>query len=189
MKLTKKWLEENNACQSSYDYVIKNGYIGLNYDDAINKAMAENRFSDANWYIVRLMTRLQKVEYAVYAARQVLHLYEEKYLTDNRPRMAIEATEAYMRNPCKKTRQNAVYAADAAYSAYNAAGAAAGAAAAYSAYNAVYSVYAADAAYSAYAAAAYATAAYATAAAYSAGAINLKPKIINNGLDILKKGK
>ncbi len=185
MKITQEWLESKNACSPSLKHVIKNNYIGLKIKDFISKLMSENRFSDANWLIVRCMDKSQNVKYAIFAAEQVLHIFEAKYPDDKRPRSAIEAAKRYLENPCKETRG----AADAAYAAaYAAADAAAGAGAAAGAAG-TYAADAADAAYAAYAAAAYAAAAAYTAdadAAYAADARKkVQTKILNYGLTLI----
>ena len=58
-------------------------------------------------------TKEHSVRLAVYAARQVLSIYEEEYPGDDRPRRAIEAAEAYLKDPSNKTARaaRAVYAA------------------------------------------------------------------------------
>ena len=86
--------------------------------------------------------------WAIYCAEAVLHIFEDKYPDDDRPRKAIEAAKNYLKHPTEENRNaaNAAY-AYAAYTAYDDA--------AYAAYDAAY--------YAAYYAAAYA--AYAAAAA------------------------
>ena len=76
--------------------------------------------------------------YAIYCAEAVLHIFEEKYPNDNRPRKAIEAAKEYLKHPTEENKQAAyAYAAaayDAAYAAYDAAAYAAYDAAAYATY-------------------------------------------------------
>ena len=143
------------------------------------------------WYAEEISRSKTQIQFAILCAEKVLHIYEEKYPQDNRPRKAIEAAK-----DCLNTRfysdytiDDAVYVADvtdadnaaeaaanaaeaAAYGAANAAEAAAyGAAhAAYAAANAAYG--AANAAYGAHAANAAAHAAYAAAHAANAAAAN-----------------
>ncbi len=85
-------------------------------------------------------TKEDSVNLAIYAAELVIDIYEKKYPNDDRPRKAIEAAKAYLKNPSDAAADAAyaAYAADAAYAAAYAARAAARAAA-----------YAADAAYAA----------------------------------------
>jgi transcription termination factor NusB len=110
-------------------------------------------------------TKIDSVEMAIYAAELVIDHYEKDYPNDSRPRQAIEAAKAYLKDP---TTANAA-AHDAAAAAHAAAYAAHDAAAA--AYAAAYAAHAAAAAaYAAYAAHAAADAAHAAAAAAHAAA-------------------
>ena len=51
------------------------------------------------------------VSYAVYAAEQVIDIYEKKYPDDKRPRKAIEAAKACIKNPSAKNKEAAGWAA------------------------------------------------------------------------------
>jgi len=88
--------------------------------------------------------------YAIFAAEQVLGIYEKKYPEDGRPRKAIEAAKAWIKNPFEETKK-AAYAADAAaraaaHAAARAAADAVARAAARAAADAAYAAYAAYAA-------------------------------------------
>jgi len=95
-----------------------------------------------NWLICRLFpTRKMKVQYAIFAARQVLDIWEAKYPNDKRPRLAIEAAEVCLKSPTTKNKSACSVAYRAAYSAASAADSSADSAAesaAYSAYSAAY---------------------------------------------------
>jgi hypothetical protein len=178
MKISIKWLEEINACYDGISWFKKQfkkqkaaEIEGL---DVVEKLIDEKRLPWANWLIVRLMTRKQKVQYAVFAAEQVINLFEKKYPDDKRPRKAIEAAKTWISDPSEENRRAADAAAD-AYAAY-AAYADADAYAAYAAYAAA----TADATYAAYAATA-AAAAYAAAAADA-----MRVKILEHGIKLLR---
>ena len=133
-----------------------------------------------NWFIARVLERPDKIKYAVYAAALVLHIYEDRYPEDKRPRMAIAAARRYLKNPTEKNKA-------AAYAAYIATDAAA-----YAVYTAAdpaaYAAYiAADAAADTVAAVAADAATYAAAdaAADAAGATNTRKEI---QIKILKYG-
>jgi hypothetical protein len=144
--------------------------------------MKHDKLDWANWLIVRIMTYKQYVSYAVFSAESVLDIYEKKYPNDNRPRKAIEAAKLCVKSPTKKNKDAADAAANAASAAASAAANAAYAAyAASAAANTANTAYAADAA--AYAASAAASAAYAADAADA----EMKIKILNYGLKLLKK--
>ena len=178
MKITKEWLKKQNACKPGYDWFIRQ--YDTDHELVIASLMKIDRFDWANWLIVRLMDKAQKVKYACHAARLVLPIYEEYKPGDDRPRKAIEAAES---GDAARAATAANAAAAAAYDAYDAAAAAYdAAAAAYAAATA-----AATAAYAAYAYAAAAAYDAATAAAYAYdAATETKTKIINYGLSLIK---
>jgi hypothetical protein len=188
MIVTVKWLKEQNACEPGVNRFLKLYDKQEELKKVINEHIKDNTLDWANWLIVQKMTHKQQIRYAIFAAEQVLYLYEEKHPDDKRPRQAIEAAKAVLKKNNVKTRE-AAYAA--AYDAANAAAYAAYAAAyaAYAAANAAtYAAYAAyDAAYDAANAAANA-AAYA-AATYAAATYAMKIKILKYGLKLIYKEK
>lgn len=172
MIISEKWLTKNKACSNGIEW-----FIAQQEKDGVNvvrKLMAEKRLDWANWLIVRIMSYRQYVAYAIYAAEQVIEIYEKQHPADTRPRTAIEAVKKYLENPSKKNRAAVKAAAKAAYAAY-----------------------AADATiyYAAYAAAKAADAAIYYAAAYAADAVDaadyaadaaMKTKILEYGLGLLE---
>lgn len=187
MKITKEWLVDYNACRSGTEWFIKQRASKL--DIVVMKLLKKNRFDWANWVLVRFMSHTQKVTYAAFAAKQVLHSFEEKYPNDKRPRKAIKAALRFVEQPPLENQNviNAVIsAAISVIAAY-----AVSAVSIPSAY-AAYAVYITIAAYIAYAASA-AYIAYAAYAAYSAYVVSItnammKRKIIVYGLKLLAKG-
>jgi len=190
MEITNEWLKSKNPCSDGYGWFLDSKKTDL--CEILDSLLLENHFDWANWVIVRKMNKKQKVQYAIFAAEVALGVYEKEYPENDKPRKAIEASKAYLKNPCVKTK-DAAYAADAAV---DAAVDAANAAAAYAAnpaaaYADVDAAYAASAAvYAAvYAAAAYADADGYAAAAYAANADandGIQTKIIEYGKSILK---
>ena len=165
---TIKELQKMNACEEGVQWLKKNKKTTL--EKTINDADYEG-LKYASWYITHKLDSIDCIKYAVFAAKKVLHIYEEKYPDNKHPRDAIEAAEKYIKKPTQKNARAAYAAADAvaADTAY--------AAAAYT----VYFVYAA-AAYTAYAAAD----AAAEAAAYAATRVDTLLEILNYGLELLK---
>ena len=164
--ITVKWLESINACGEAVEV-----FADQNEKDALKVLglmIKQKKLSWANWLIVRLMTYKKYVSYAVYAAEQVINIYEKRHPGDNRPREAIKAAKRCIKNPSRENKAAAV----------------------------AYAVADADdpAAYAAYAAA-YATVAYAGAdaayaAAYAVGAADadkMKIKILRYGIKLLRK--
>ena len=124
MKITKKWLKEQGACSEGVDWFMAFGKTDS--VDVISGLLEAERFNWANWLIVRLLNRKDKIRYAIFAAEQVIFLFEKKCPKDKRPRNAIDAAKAVLKKDTKETRAAAMAAALAAG---DAAGAAAGAAA------------------------------------------------------------
>ena len=199
--LSVKYLKSIHACSGAVEEFA--AQPERNTEKILLLMIKQEKLDWINWLICRLFpTKKMKVQYAIFAARQVLDIYEAKYPDDQRPRLAIEAAEAYLKAPTKRNKSaadsagySADRAADSAYSAYRSGYSAYGAAdsaysaysAADSAYRAAYSAYsayrAADSAYSAYRAADNVYSAY--RAADSVGYKKMQLKIIQYGLKLL----
>ena len=176
MKITTEWLNTQNACKSGINW-----FSNQQETDPIkvlNKLIDDDKREWANWLICKLFNRKQRIQYAVFAAEQVIDIFEKKYPEDKRPRLSIEATKKCLEDDSLENRN-----ASAAYDAYDAASAAA-------AYAADAAAAYADAAASAAAAAAYAAyaAAYAAAAAAYTTKKEMQIKILNYGIELLKGG-
>jgi len=136
MKITLNWLKKHGACSASMEMFAAQPERDA---AAIVKLLREQNTDWANWLICRMLTRKQKIQFAVFAAEQVLPIFEVKYPDDSRPRLAIEAAKNVIdRNTIKNRSAAASCAADAAaaratayaYAAADVASAAAAAAAA-----------------------------------------------------------
>ena len=198
-KLSFKWLEKHDACRPCIkEFKEQNETDPIKILDLLKKA---KRFKDANWLICRLFNKKQCIQYAIFAAEQVINIYTNEYPNDDRPQLAIDAAKKVLNNPSKKNdvaaASKAAYAASkAAYAASNAASEAAAYAASNAAYTAATAAYAAsDAAYAAAYAATTVDAAHAAAcAAYTAAHVTdvsaakqkMLNKIINYGISLLK---
>ncbi len=113
--ITLKWLQSEGACKESLEAWQKE--TDHNTFATLNRLVVKNP-EWGNWLICRIMNKKQAVQYAIFAAEQVIDIYEGKYPNDKRPRNAIEAAKAYLKNPSKKTKAYAAAAyaaADAAY--------------------------------------------------------------------------
>ena len=92
------------------------------------KLTTTKELSCPDWYIDDKKRRRVQVQFAVLCAESVLHIYENQYPDDNRPRKAIEAAQNYLKKPSNAAAYAAYEAAKAAYAAiaaYEAANAAA----------------------------------------------------------------
>ena len=128
MNITQKKLKDWSACTDGYKWacgILNNKPMEVK---KFLKITSDHRLDWANWVIVRVMTYDQYVSYAVYAAEQVIDIYEKEYPNDKRPRLAIEAAKKCI--GLKGAARDAARAAgDAARDAAGAAAWAAGAAA------------------------------------------------------------
>ena len=179
VNITTQWLEKRNACPDAVQWVDeqpdKNEFV------LIDAAMRIDRFDWAIWYISQRLNKRDRVKLTVFAARQILIIYEKNHPDDNRPRKAIESAERYIKKQSLKNKKSAAAAAYAASAAvYTAAVYAADVAAGHAASAAVYAAAAA-----AYDAADAAASAYDDAAAAYA---KLKKGIIDYGVSLIKGG-
>ena len=96
--ITIKWLENKNACSEAIQLFKENS---INDPIEIIKYFIKKKehLDWGNWLIVRIFNKKQKVQYAVFAAKQVISIYERKYPNDDRPRKAIQAAKEYLKYP------------------------------------------------------------------------------------------
>jgi hypothetical protein len=188
-----EFLKDRDACKEGIKYFEEEIKEPITARELIEKLLAADdggKIWWANWLLVRLFGREQAIAYSVFAAEQVLPIFEQEYPNDKRPRKAIEAAKQVVLNDTEENRKIAVNAANAAANATNAANAANAAAdaAAYAVYAAAYAAAnAANAAYVAdYAAYAVAYAANAADAANAAGGKEMLLKIISFGIGLLE---
>ena len=161
-------LTDLSACEEAIDWFVENCEDNCSTEEAVDtliKSKHKQAFEWSNWLMVRLLNDANKIKYAVFAAREVLPIFEKRYPKDLRPRLALEAAEKFISDPSEINKDTACAAADAVRAARAAACAAcADAAAAYAAH-----------------AAASAAAAYAD--------VNITKKIVQYGLKLLKEQK
>jgi hypothetical protein len=186
MKITSKKIRALDPCNDGWKWYSKNASHITDLKKLLRVVDAKN--SDwCRWLFTRLMTKKQRIEIAVFSAKQVLDVYERRYPNDKRPRDAINAAKAVLKNDTEENRSAAYAAAYAAYYAADAVDAARTAAhAADAAYAAAYAANAARAVNSA-SAAANAAAAYAANAAKNKKKI--REKIYLKAVSILNKRK
>lgn len=112
-----------NACQDAIQWLNKQSTN--DFYELFELAKNENHLDWANWYIAQIMTKEQRMKYAIFAAELVLHIFTEKYPDDKRPENGIKAIRAYLENPTAGNKRAAAYAAVVNAAAYGAAYAAA----------------------------------------------------------------
>ncbi len=163
MKITKEWLEQNNACLAGKEWFLSQAETDLRV--VVRGLIKEGKFKWANWTLTRAMTHIQRVQYAGYSAKQSLHYFEKQYPRDKRPRQAILAALKWAKDPSEANRLAAGSAQSAVWSAESAAESAAWSAA-WSAESAAWS---AESASAAARSAAWSAESAARSAAWSAG--------------------
>ena len=183
MKLSLEILQKHGACSEGVKWYQENGEsetVERTVEKLINATNTPNKLNWANWLLSRMLSRKDKIRYAIFAAEQVIEIFEKKYPDDKRPRNAIMAAKKYLKNPSLKNKNAANAAAHAAYAAY------AAYAAAHAAYDAAaYAAYAAASA-SASASTAYAAADAAADAAYAASYAAATLKTLAKCADIVR---
>lgn len=121
MEITEKWITKNKPCIEGINWAKEHKLIGTDRVKFITVLMSAGKLDWANWLIARTMTYKRYVRYAVYAAEQVIKIYEDKYPNDKRPREAIDAAKECIKNPSAKNKKAANAAANSALSAANSA--------------------------------------------------------------------
>ena len=181
MNITTELLQSLDANQKDIDLVAS--YDDKEAEAVIRQLVKDNRWDYANWLLPRLMDYKGYVSYAVFAAELVLPIWEKKHPDEQRPRQAIAAAKRCIDDPSEENKKAAELAAEAAWAAEWAAEVEAARAAVWE------RSMRAAAAYAATRAAAEAAAGATMAAARAAGSANtdIKPKIIEKGLELLKK--
>ena len=88
MKITKKWLLKKGACSEGREWFEKQ--VKTDAVEVLQELIKQDHLQWANWTIARVMDRKQKLTYAIFAAEQVIAIFEKKYPEDKRPRKAIQ---------------------------------------------------------------------------------------------------
>jgi hypothetical protein len=108
IKLSFQYLKKIDACHEAIAWMHSHKERDI---ECLYRAAFKNKDKDqlnwGNWLICRLLNHKQQIQYAVYAAKQVLHLYEEKYPEDKRPRKAINAALKVIKNPSQENKEAA----------------------------------------------------------------------------------
>ena len=94
MKITIERLKELKPCEEGFKWYLEN-IKTENLEDVLLQVNKHDALW-ARWLFTNLMTKEQNVRIAIFSARLVLHFFEEKYPTDDRPRKAIETAEKYL---------------------------------------------------------------------------------------------
>jgi len=118
--ITKEVLTKMKACSEGIEMFENQGFTKIAIADLVRLKLKTGNMKELSyltWLIVHCLSYKEYIRYAVYAAKQVLPIYEEYYPKDTRLRQAIKAAEKCIKNPSKankKTASSAAYAASAA---------------------------------------------------------------------------
>ena len=178
--ITKDWIDKNNRCKEAL--VWYKDYLGKSPIVILKRLIKAKKYDWANWFIVRVMEYHDYVSYAVFAAEQVIDIFEKEFPDDNRPREAIESAKKCIKNPSDENKKEAAWsAARAADSASWAADSAAYWSAERAANSAARAVY--------WVACAADSAACAACAAKATANAKILKKILKYGIELLREGK
>jgi hypothetical protein len=123
MKLTLEILQEKGACEESIERFGKEYCFTV--EQAIKMMIKEKLYDWCNWLLSKLLSEDDNIRYAIFAAEQVIHIFDKQYPEDKRPRNAIDAAKKYLEIKNSITARAAARAAgDAAWAARAAARAA-----------------------------------------------------------------
>jgi hypothetical protein len=125
MHLNLELLIEKSACESGLAWYLSHGQPNT-VEGCVSALLADPDPSTtlpyANWLLSNLLNEDDCRRYAIFAARQVLHIFETAYPEDNRPHLAIEAAENYLVTHSEADRDAARAAGNDAWDAARAAG-------------------------------------------------------------------
>ena len=110
MKVTTEIIKNLNPCIDRLEHYLEHY---SDFDGTIEDFLALEMLThnDKIWVSVRLMSKEQRVKFSILCAKSVLHIFEEKYPEDKRPRLAIEAAEKWLLDPSAANATDAAYAA------------------------------------------------------------------------------
>ena len=95
MEITFKWLDDKCACREGL--VWYKNHKETDPLKLMDSLIRNDKLDWANWLIVRMMKRNQYLSYSIYAAEQVIGIFEKEYPNDRRPRQAIDAAKAVLK--------------------------------------------------------------------------------------------
>jgi hypothetical protein len=115
MNMTVVKLTKLDACPEGIQYFKEHKFKTV--EQAITEILKTNhdkRLDWSNWLISHSLSKMNCIRYAVYAAEQVIDIFEKKYPEDKRPRKAIQAAKRYLKNPTEENKERCKAASSAA---------------------------------------------------------------------------
>ncbi len=86
-----------NPCADELAWYVSNP--GRTVEKTIETLLGSSeseKYNWTNWLLTHVFTKEQNIKYAIFAAKEVLYLFEAKHPGDLRPKNAIEAAEKYL---------------------------------------------------------------------------------------------
>jgi hypothetical protein len=95
MIITKEWLKENDACID-----VHNWFLNQNKDfkdiELIETLIQEEKYFWAIWTIIKIFNKIQRAKCAIFAAEQVLHIFEYELSTNYECRDYIKKAKNHL---------------------------------------------------------------------------------------------
>jgi hypothetical protein len=118
MNMTVAKLDKLRACFEGVQYFEGIQYFKDHKFKTVEQAITEilktdhnDKFKWSNWLIYHFLSKMDRIRYAVYAAEQVIGIFEKEYPEDKRPRKAIQAAKRYLKYPTRKIDPAVIFAA------------------------------------------------------------------------------
>ena len=117
MDITSKQIKSLKPCKEGLKWYLKNAKHITDLEELL---ISINAYDPgwSRWLFTELMDKNQCIQIAIFAADQVLYIFEAQYPDDDRPRRAIEATKRYLKSHNITATYAAADAAAAAADAY-----------------------------------------------------------------------
>lgn len=102
MKITLKWLENHASNSEVIKWWNDHKLESIEHIELAEMFMQDDQFVYANWLVVELLSSLWCVKYVLFAAKISYPIYKAYDPRDTVVIAAINATKAYITNPCKE---------------------------------------------------------------------------------------
>jgi hypothetical protein len=112
MNMSVAKLTKLGACSDGIQYFKDNKFKTIEQAIlSILKTDHPERFNWSSWLIVTVINKNSRIRYAIYAAEQVLPIFEKKYPEDKTPRKVIQAAKRYLKKPSEENKERCKIAA------------------------------------------------------------------------------
>ena len=101
VRITLNQIKKHNPCESGWEKLLKSLPDNMPLDQPFDfeHIIESNGLLDSIWAFRCLDNKELVVRFAIKCAESVLHIFEEKYPNDMRPRKAIEAAKNWLDSP------------------------------------------------------------------------------------------